>query len=163
MAKNAIAPHARADYEAQEEAWRTIAELLEVNEANREAPATTCHLVASSLVVNCRRTPIQAVDSFLDAEGQHGIFQNETMTSIGAKHGKSVAQVILRWHIQRNIVVIPKSVKKERMIENFSVFDFELSDGDMSAIKALDTQTTAFFDHRDPKWVESLGTRKLDS
>jgi diketogulonate reductase-like aldo/keto reductase len=96
------------------------------------------------------------------AEGQHGIFQNKTLTSIGAKYGKSVAQVILRWNIQRNIVVIPKSVKKERMVENFSVFDFELSDDDMSAIKALDTQTTAFFDHRDPKWVESLSTRKLD-
>jgi 2,5-diketo-D-gluconate reductase A len=79
------------------------------------------------------------VDSFLGAKGQHGIFQNETLTSIGAKYGKSVAQVILRWHIQRNIVVIPKSVKKERMIENFSVFGFELNDGDMSAIKALDT------------------------
>jgi 2,5-diketo-D-gluconate reductase A len=96
------------------------------------------------------------------AEGQHGIFQNQTLTSIGAKYGKSVAQVILRWHIQRNIVVIPKSVRKERMTENFSVFDFELSDADMNAIKALDTQTTAFFDHHDSKWVESLSTRKLD-
>jgi 2,5-diketo-D-gluconate reductase A len=96
------------------------------------------------------------------AEGQHGIFQNHTLTSIGAKYNKSVAQVILRWHIQRKIVVIPKSVKKERMTENFSVFDFELSGDDMSAIKALDTQTTAFFDHRDPKWVESLSTRRLD-
>jgi 2,5-diketo-D-gluconate reductase A len=97
------------------------------------------------------------------AEGQHGIFQNETLTSIGAKHGKSVAQVILRWHMQRNIVVIPKSVKKERMVENFTVFDFELTDDDMRAIKALDTKTTAFFDHRDPKWVEQLGTRKLST
>lgn len=96
------------------------------------------------------------------AEGQHDIFKNETLTSIGAKYGKSVAQVILRWHIQRQIVVIPKSVKKERMTENFSVFDFELNDDDMAAIKAMDRQTTAFFDHRDPKWVESLSTRKLD-
>ena len=96
------------------------------------------------------------------AEGQHDIFKNTTLTSIGAKYGKSVAQVILRWHIQRQIVVIPKSVKKERMTENFSVFDFELSDEDMAGIKAMDRQTTAFFDHRDPKWVESLSTRKLD-
>lgn len=96
------------------------------------------------------------------AEGQHDIFKNATLTSIGAKYGKSVAQVILRWHIQRQIVVIPKSVKKERMTENFSVFDFEFSDEDMAAIKAMDRQTTAFFDHRDPKWVESLSTRKLD-
>ena len=96
------------------------------------------------------------------AEGQHGIFQNEPLTSIGAKYGKSVAQVILRWHIQRNIVVIPKSVKRERMTENFSVFDFELTNDDMSAIKTLDTKTTAFFDHRDPAWVERLSTRRLD-
>src|SRR5690349_17857781 len=85
------------------------------------------------------------------AEGQHGIFQNETLASIAGKYGKSVAQVILRWHIQRQIVVIPKSVKKERMVENFSVFDFELSDEDMTAIKTLDRETTAFFDHRDPE------------
>lgn len=96
------------------------------------------------------------------AEGQQDIFQNKTLTSIGVKYGKSVAQVILRWHIQRNIVVIPKSVRRERIIENFTIFDFELSDGDMSAIRALDMQTTAFFDHRDPKWVESLSTRRLN-
>jgi 2,5-diketo-D-gluconate reductase A len=92
------------------------------------------------------------------AEGQQGIFQNETLVSIAAKLGKSVAQVILRWHIQRQVIVIPKSVKKERMIENFSVFDFALSDEDMSAIRALDRKTTAFFDHR----VERLSTRKLN-
>lgn len=96
------------------------------------------------------------------AEGQHRIFQNETLASIATKHGKSVAQVILRWHIQRKIVVIPKSVKRERMIENFSVFDFELSVEDMNAIRSLDRKTSAFFDHRDPEWVERLNTRKLD-
>lgn len=96
------------------------------------------------------------------AEGRNGIFENETLRSIGEKYGKSVAQVILRWHVQRNIVVIPKSVKKERMLENFSVFDFELSEADMKAIHALDTKTTAFFDHRDPEWVERLNARTLD-
>jgi diketogulonate reductase-like aldo/keto reductase len=96
------------------------------------------------------------------AEGQHGIFQNEILLGIGAKYGKSVAQVVLRWHIQRDIVVIPKSVKKERMVENFSVFDFQLTDEDMDAIKKLDRKATAFFDHRDPEWVERLNTRKLD-
>ena len=96
------------------------------------------------------------------AEGKNDLFTNPDLTEIGHAHGKSVAQVILRWHIQRNIVVIPKSVKRDRMIENFTVFDFELSDDDMSAIKALDTKTTAFFDHRDPAWVESLSTRRLD-
>lgn len=95
------------------------------------------------------------------AEGKNGIFENETLRSIGEKYGKSIAQVVLRWLIQRNVVVIPKSVKKERMIENFAVFDFELSPEDMEKIKAMDTKTTAFFDHRDPEWVEKLGTRKL--
>jgi len=96
------------------------------------------------------------------AEGQSGIFENETLRSIGVRHGKSVAQVILRWHIQRNVVVIPKSVKKERMIQNFSVFDFALSDDEMASIRSLDTNTTAFFNHRDPEWVERLSTRKLE-
>ncbi len=96
------------------------------------------------------------------AEGQNGMFENETLRAIGAKHGKSVAQVILRWHIQRKIVVIPKSVKKERIIQNFAVFDFVLDDSEMAAIKSLDTNTTAFFNHRDPEWVERLSTRKLD-
>ena len=96
------------------------------------------------------------------AEGQQGIFQNETLLSIAAECGKSVAQVILRWHIQRQIIVIPKSVKKTRIIENFSVFDFELSNEDMSAIRSLDRNATAFFDHRDPEWVERLSTRKLN-
>jgi diketogulonate reductase-like aldo/keto reductase len=96
------------------------------------------------------------------AEGQNGIFQNEILRSIGAKYGKSIAQVIVRWHIQRRVVVIPKSVKKERMVENFSVFDFVLSAEDMETIKTLDTNTTAFFNHRDPEWVEKLSTRRLD-
>ena len=96
------------------------------------------------------------------AEGQNGIFDNETLRAIAVRHGKSVAQVILRWHIQRNVVVIPKSVKRERMVQNFAVFDFELSDEDMTKIMALDTSATAFFDHRDPEWVERLSTRKLE-
>jgi 2,5-diketo-D-gluconate reductase A len=96
------------------------------------------------------------------AEGRNGIFENESLRAIGAKYGKSIAQVILRWHVQRNIVVIPKSVKKERIVANFSIFDFELTDGDMAAISGLDTRTTAFFDHRDPTWVESISNRKLD-
>lgn len=125
---------------------------IEVNPFNQKIEAQQLH----------EKYKIQTEGWAPFAEGQHGIFHDETLTSIAAKYGKSVAQVILRWHIQRQIVVIPKSVKKERMIENFSVFDFALSDNDMAAIKAMDRQTTAFFDHRDPKWVESLSTRKLD-
>jgi diketogulonate reductase-like aldo/keto reductase len=96
------------------------------------------------------------------AEGKNGIFHNEILTSIAAAHRKSVAQVVLRWLVQRNVVVIPKSVRKARMVENFSVFDFELSEKEMQEIRTLDTKTSNFFDHRDPEWVKSLGNRKLD-
>jgi 2,5-diketo-D-gluconate reductase A len=92
-------------------------------------------------------------------EGKHGIFQNEVLRTIGAKHGKSIAQVILRWLLQRGVVAIPKSVRKERMEENFAVFDFTLDDAEMGAIAALDTKTSSFFDHRDPAMVKWLGTR----
>jgi 2,5-diketo-D-gluconate reductase A len=96
------------------------------------------------------------------AEGRNNIFQNELLHSIAAKHGKSVAQVILRWLTQRGIIVLAKSVRKERMVENISVLDFELSAEDMTAIATLDTKTSSFFDHRDPQMVKWLGTRKLD-
>jgi len=96
------------------------------------------------------------------AEGKNNIFQNELLLSIAAKYRKTVAQVILRWLTQRGVVVIPKSVRKERMVENFSIFDFELSSEDMEAIVSLDTKVSSFFDHRDPAMVKWLGTRKLD-
>jgi len=96
------------------------------------------------------------------AEGRNNIFQNELLLSIGAKHNKSVAQVILRWVIQRGIITLAKSTRKERMVENINVFDFELSAEDMAAITTLDTKTSSFFDHRDPAMVKWLGTRKLD-
>ena len=82
--------------------------------------------------------------------------------SIATKHKKSVAQVILRWLVQRGIIVLSKSTRKERMIENISVFDFELSAEDVTAITTLDTKTSSFFDHRDPEKVKWLGERKLD-
>ena len=96
------------------------------------------------------------------AEGKNNIFQNELLLSIAAKHKKSVAQVILRWLLQRGIIVLSKSVRKERMIENINVFDFELSAEDMAAITTLDTKTSSFFDHHDPEKVKWLGERKLD-
>jgi len=96
------------------------------------------------------------------AEGRNNIFQNELLLSIAAKHGRSVAQVILRWLTQRGIIVLAKSVRKERMVENISVLDFELSAEDMTAIATLDTKTSSFFDHRDPQIVKWLGARKLD-
>ncbi|QQO08697.1 aldo/keto reductase [Breznakiella homolactica] len=97
------------------------------------------------------------------AEGQNNIFTNEVLSSIGAKYQKSPAQVILRWLIQREVVVIPKSVHKERIAENFSVFDFELNPEDMEKIAALDTGESVFFSHRDPEVVTMLGTIKFDT
>ncbi|MBS6153607.1 MAG: aldo/keto reductase [Campylobacter gracilis] len=90
------------------------------------------------------------------AEGKNDIFKNAVLSSIGEKYGKSSAQVILRWLIQRGIIVIPKSVKIERMRQNFDIFDFALAPEDMAAIAALDTGKTLFFDHDDPervKWI----------
>lgn len=97
------------------------------------------------------------------AEGKNNIFHNELLLSIARKYEKSVAQVILHWLTQRNVVVIPKSVRKERMAENFSIFDFELSVEDMNQISTLDTNQSLFFDHRDPAMVKWLGERKLAS
>lgn len=94
------------------------------------------------------------------AEGRNYLFTNELLTSIGRKYNKSVAQVVLRWLIQRNVVVIPKSVRKERLIENMNVFDFELSAEDMSAIKTMDTQKSLFFSHRDPEIVKMMNSWK---
>jgi diketogulonate reductase-like aldo/keto reductase len=95
------------------------------------------------------------------AEGKNNIFQNEVLRSIAEQHGKSIAQVILRWLTQRGVVAIPKSVRKERMAENFNVFDFELSAEDMNTIATLDSKQSAFFDHRDPAMVKWLGTRSI--
>lgn len=90
------------------------------------------------------------------AEGKHGIFTNETIAEIGKKYGKANGQVILRWLLQRGIVVIPKSVHKARMAENFDVFDFQLSDDDMKTMNRLDKNESQFFDHRDPVAIESI-------
>ncbi|KAA2222880.1 aldo/keto reductase [Chryseobacterium sediminis] len=96
------------------------------------------------------------------AEGKNDIFNNEVLKTIAEKYNKSVAQVILNWLTSRNVIVIPKSVRKERMAENFNIFDFELSSEDMNAIATLDTTSSLFFDHRDPNMVKWLSERKLD-
>ena len=87
-------------------------------------------------------------------EGRGSIFENPVIADIAAKHRKTPDQVMLRWHIQRGVVVIPKSTHKERMEENFQVFDFALTDEDMLAISALDKGESAFFSHQDPAMVE---------
>lgn len=95
------------------------------------------------------------------AEGKNNIFQNGVLMSIGKRYNKSVAQVVLRWLTQRGIIAIPKSVRKERIVENFNIFDFELSADEMEEIKVLNTHSSSFFDHRDPAMVKWLGERQL--
>jgi len=96
------------------------------------------------------------------AEGRNHIFENPLLLGIAGKYKRGVAQIILRWLAQRGIVVLAKSVRKERMTENLGVLDFSLSPEDMAAIATLDTKTSSFFDHRDPDKVKWLGTRELD-
>jgi diketogulonate reductase-like aldo/keto reductase len=97
------------------------------------------------------------------AEGKNNIFHNGVLSAIAAKHGKSVAQVILKWLAQREIVVIPKSVRKDRIAENFDIFGFDLDTADMEAIAALDTGQSVFFDHRDPAMVKFLSEAKRNT
>jgi len=96
------------------------------------------------------------------AEGLNNMFGNEVLISIAAKHSKSVAQVVLRWLVQRGIVVIPKSVKKERIVENFNIFDFELSTEDIEQITALDTRKSLFLSYHDPEVAKMMGNWKID-
>lgn len=96
------------------------------------------------------------------AEGKNNLFQNDLLGSIATKYNKTIAQVVLRWLTQRGVVAIPKSVRKERIIENFNIFDFELSTEDMEAIVSLDTKSSLFLDHRDPAIIKWMGSRKLD-
>ena len=96
------------------------------------------------------------------AEGRNGLFQNEVLLAIAERHDKSVGQVVLRWLVQRGIVALAKSVRKERMAENIAVFDFELDDSDMARIATLDTNTSSFFSHRDPAIVKWMSERRLD-
>ncbi|MEV4556201.1 aldo/keto reductase [Kitasatospora sp. NPDC049285] len=97
------------------------------------------------------------------AEGRNDLFTHPVLAGIGDAHGKSVAQVVLRWLIQRDIVTIPKSVNPDRMAQNIDVFDFRLTDDQLAAIAALDTGSTLFFDHHDPEMVAWLSKRRLDS
>lgn len=95
------------------------------------------------------------------AEAQKGIFQNEMLREIGAKYGKSIAQVILRWHIQRGVVIIPKSVHKERIEENFNIWDFELSQEDMAKISEMDLGHSEIIDHFSPDTAKWLNGYKI--
>ncbi|GIP19181.1 2,5-diketo-D-gluconic acid reductase [Paenibacillus montaniterrae] len=96
------------------------------------------------------------------AEGLNNLFGNEVLASIAEKHNKSIAQVVLRWLVQREVVVIPKSVKKERIAENFNIFDFELSADDIEQISTLDTRESLFLSYRDPEVAKMMGNWKVD-
>ncbi|WP_220739483.1 aldo/keto reductase [Leuconostoc miyukkimchii] len=95
------------------------------------------------------------------AEGKNGLFSNEILKEIGDKYNKSIAQVVLRWLTQRNIVVVAKSVKPERMAQNLNVFDFELTDKEMEKIASLDTNISQFFDHADPDMIKWMANREI--
>ena len=96
------------------------------------------------------------------AEGRNDLFTDPTLSGIAAAHGRSVAQVVLRWLIQRGVVAIPKSVRPERMAENIDIFDFQLTHEEMACIASMDTGASLFFDHRDPAMVASLNERRDD-
>lgn len=119
-----------------------------------------CQQVESAGLMKENQVQIESWAPF--AEGRNDIFQNEVLVSIAEKYNKSVAQVILRWLTQRGVVVIPKSVRKERIIENFNIFDFVLDTADMEIITTLDTKKSLFFSHTDPEMVKWLGNVKYD-
>ena len=96
------------------------------------------------------------------AEGRNNLFQNEALVDIGRKHGRSVGQVVLRWVVQRGIVALAKSVRKERMEENLRVLDFALDEADMARISQLETGESSFFSHRDPAIVKWMAERRLE-
>ncbi len=141
--------------------------LVDLIEHNETAPAVNqveCHpffqRVADQELMRERGVQIESWGPF--AEGRNDLFTNPTLAEIGAAHGKSVAQVVLRWLTQRGVVVISKSVRPERMRENLDVLNFELTAEEMARVAELDTGASLFFDHRDPEMVKAIGTRRLD-
>jgi 2,5-diketo-D-gluconate reductase A len=119
-----------------------------------------CQQIESAEFMRENNVQIESWGPF--AEGRNNMFQNEILVSLAKKYEKSVAQIILRWLTQRGVVAIPKSVHRERIVENFNIFDFELSGEDMETIVTLDSKQSAFFSHNDPEIVKWIGTRKLD-
>jgi len=141
--------------------------LVDIKVFNEVAPAVNqvevnpFHQQAESVTV-MRENAVQAEAWAPFAEGRNNLFHNEALVSIGAKYGKSVGQVVLRWLIQRGIVALAKSVRKERLAENLNIFDFQLDDSDIARITALETGTSSFFSHRDPAIVKRMSERRLD-
>lgn len=119
-----------------------------------------CQQTEAAAVMAAEDVQIESWAPF--AEGRNNLFGNEVLVSLAAKYRKSVAQVVLRWLIQRGVIVIPKSVRPERMAENIDVFDFRLAPEDMDLIATLDTERSCFLSHRDPETVKWLGTMKYE-
>lgn len=141
--------------------------LIDLDIHNEVTPAVNqiethpfCQQVESAQFMKENNVQIESWGPF--AEGRNNLFQNEVLVSIAQKYSKSVAQIVLRWLTQREVVVIPKSVHKERIIENFNIFDFELSQEDMDTIAKLDTKESLFFSHRNPEMVKSLSSFKFE-
>jgi 2,5-diketo-D-gluconate reductase A len=141
-----------------------LVDLIDHNEIAPAVDQVECHpffqRTADQELMRERGVQIESWGPF--AEGRNGLFTDPTLSEIGTVHGKSVAQVVLRWLVQRGVVVIPKSVRPERMRENLDVFAFELTDVEVASIAALDTGASLFLDHRDPAVVSQLGTRRHD-
>jgi len=141
-----------------------LVDLIEQNEITPAVKQIETHpfyqRVEEHELMSERRVQHEAWAQF--AEGRNDLFSNPILSAIGQAHGRSVGQVVLRWLIQRSIVVIPKSVRRDRMEENLDVFAFELTDLEMARIAAVDTDATLFFDHRDPREVSRLGKRRVD-
>ena len=141
-----------------------LVDLIEHNEAAPMVDQVECHPFfqrrAEQQLMSNRGVQIESWGPF--AEGRNNLFTDSTLTEIGSAHGKSIAQVVLRWLIQRGVVVVQKSVRAERMRENMDIFDFQLTDADMSRIAAMDRGESLFFDHRDPAMASQFANRRLN-
>ena len=129
---------------------------------NRTAPAVNqiethpfCQQIEAAKFLHENGVQIESWGPF--AEGRNNLFSNPVLSAVATKYQRSIAQIVLRWLLQRGVVAIPKSVRPERMAENFDIFSFELDADEMAAIAALDTGKSVFFDHRDPAVVKWLG------
>jgi 2,5-diketo-D-gluconate reductase A len=141
-----------------------LVDLIEHNEAAPMVDQVECHpffqRTAEQQLMSDRGVQIESWGPF--AEGRNNLFTDSTLTEIGSAHDKSVAQVVLRWLIQRGVVVVQKSVRAERMRENMDIFDFQLSDAEMSGIAAIDRGESLFFDHHDPAMASQFANRRLN-
>jgi 2,5-diketo-D-gluconate reductase A len=141
--------------------------LMDLMVHNRVVPAVNqiethpfCQQVEAAEFLREHQVQLESWGPF--AEGRNSLFGNAVLGALAARHQRSVAQVVLRWLLQRGVVAIPKSVRPERIAENFRVFDFTLSAEDMEAVAGLDMGKSAFFDHRDPKVVKWLGEARFE-